>query len=438
MPKGLRKVDILFEDSRLTLFGGMVIFQRFCKKLGLKRLLQSYISWPRQSRKYHPVDLVMTILYTMVAGMKRISDTRILHYNGCFPSLLGLEKVPRPSTLREFLKSLPIAQLQGIIRVHDLLRRKIWQLSGHPGSLILDLDSTVLPVFGWEIEGAEVGYNPKKKGRPSYHPLVCFEGHTRDCWHGILRPGNTNVASGAQALWTIVQAKIPPDIYRIRVRGDSGLFAYKFVEILDEKGIGYAIVAKMTPKIKGMVQHLRYQTFRKQGGWQAAQMMYQPQHWKRAHRFIIIRRPKPEHRRESQQITLWEFKDYFYHALVTNLNLKPAGVWSFYKLRARCELDIRELKESFPLGAIPTKDFLANIIHFQMVLLAYDLINWFKRLCLPGSWQTAALKTLRKELFILPARLVQSGSRNQLKLPPRYIHQKLFYKTLQKIDHLKI
>jgi len=438
MPKGIRNITFSFEDQTLTHFGGMVIFQRFCRKLQLKRLFQTYILWNRRNSRYHSVELLQSMIYTMVAGMGRIFDTRTIQYNGCFQELLGLKDFPKPSTLREFLKGISLAELQGIIRVHDLLRRHIWNLPHSSSSLIFDMDSTVLPVFGWRIEGAKVGYNPAKPGRPSYQPLICFEGHTRDTWCGILRSGDTHPASGAQELWSNCRKKIPKYLYRIRIRADSGFYDHKFIEPLDEEKIGYTVVAKMTKPVQGKVQNLRYHTFRK-GGWQAARFNYQPRNWNKPHRFIVVRRPKPKSQEEEDnQLTLWEFKDYFYHAFVTNLPLSPENVWHFYKPRARCELDIRELKESFPLGDIPTNSFLANQVHFHLILLAYDLVNWFKRLCLPQEWSSAALHTLRRDLFALPARLVHAGGKNQHKLPQRYLHQKLFYQTLSRIEHLKI
>ena len=35
------------------------------------------------------------------------------------------------------------------------------------------------------------------------------------------------------------------------------------------------------------------------------------------------------------------------------------------------------------LGSIPTRHFFANETYFHLLLLAYNLVNWFKRLCLP-------------------------------------------------------
>lgn len=437
MGKGLQKVSLSFEDPSLTHYGGMLLFQRFCRKLDLKGLLQRQMRWQRRGNHYHPAEVIMTMIYIMVAGMKRISDTRILPYNGYFQDLLGLSNFPDVSTLRKFLKGLSIQEIEGLIRIHDMLRQKMFSLPGSPSSLILDLDSTVLPLYGWQIEEANVGYNPKKPGRPSYHPLICFEGHTRDTWHGILRPGNTHAATDVLQFWKTCSQKIPKYQYRVRLRTDSGFYDHKFIEPLDDQGIGYAIVADMTQPIKERVQHLRYRTFN-QAGWQAAKFTYQPTNWKKLHQFYVIRRPKPEDENQHMQRTLWQFKDYYYHTLVSNLPLSAPAVWYFYKKRCRGELDIRELKESFPLSKIPTNDFSANRAYFYLILLAYDLVSWFKRLCLPPPWSSATLQTIRMDLFFLAARLVNSGGKNQLKLPRRYPHQKLFLQTLRKINQLKI
>ena len=38
----------------------------------------------------------------------------------------------------------------------------------------------------------------------------------------------------------------------------------------------------------------------------------------------------------------------------------------------------------------------ADETYFDLLLLAYNLINWFKRLCLPPEFQNATLQTLRE------------------------------------------
>jgi hypothetical protein len=70
---------------------------------------------------------------------------------------------------------------------------------------------------------------------------------------------------------------------------------------------------------------------------------------------------------------------------------------------------IRQLKGDYPLGRIPSHHFLANETYFHLLLLAYNLVNWFKRLCLPPEFQTATLQTLRQQILLMPAQLVRTG-----------------------------
>jgi hypothetical protein len=42
----------------------------------------------------------------------------------------------------------------------------------------LDIDSTIMTRYGSQY-GAKKGYNPKKKGRVSHHPLIAFVGELR-------------------------------------------------------------------------------------------------------------------------------------------------------------------------------------------------------------------------------------------------------------------
>jgi Transposase DDE domain group 1 len=89
--------------------------------------------------------------------------------------------------------------------------------------------------------------------------------------------------------------------------------------------------------------------------------------------------------------------------------LTPLHVWRFYNQRARAELIIRELKDACVLEKIPTRDFPANEAFFQIVLLAYNLLNSFKRLCTQAHLQRATLQRLHQWLFVVPASLSCPG-----------------------------
>jgi len=435
MPKGLRILHLALGERNLTHFGGIFLIHQFCKKLRLKWHLQKQVPFPQRSTYFHPVDLILAIVYALIVGIHRLSKTKILQGNGAFQQIIGLKQFPYASSLRRFLKRADSKVTQNLNRVHDHLKLKMFYLPQPRTSLLFDFDSSVLTLYGKLIEGAEVGYNPHKRGARSYHPLLCFEAHSRDFWHGLLRPGNVYTSFGGPEFLKECLRKIPPGVYRIRVRADSGFFDHKFIEPLDQEGIGYAIVAKMTRPIKNRIGNLRYHRFKKD--WAAAEFFYQPFRWKEPHRFVVIRRLLPE--KDSEQLTLFTLKRYAYQVFVTNLPLQPEKIWYFYRPRAAIETIIRELKESYALAKIPTNSFQANQLYFHLLLLAYNIVNWFRRLCLPPIFQNATLETIRAEILVLPARLVKSQNRNVLKLPVEYISkQKLDYiiHNIKKIDPL--
>ncbi len=274
MPKALRTLSFSFDEKHLTHFGGLVLMHRFCQRLGLRRLLQRQVELPQRNADYRAADLILALLYATIAGLRRINKTELLQYNGTFIDLLGLSRFPDQSTLRRFLQRLPVKSIRQLVGLHDQLRGQLFWLPKVPTSLIFDLDSVVLTLYGHQ-QGARVGYNPKKKGRRSYHPLLCFEAYRQEFWHGSLRPGDTSANTGVVFFFQRCLAKVSPHIgrSRIRVRADSGFFGGKFIGSLENQGLGYVIVAKEYRPIKERARAARFHKLK--SGFEVAEFRYQ-------------------------------------------------------------------------------------------------------------------------------------------------------------------
>jgi len=438
MPKGARSIHFSFGESHLTHFGGMWLIQRFCNKLGLKKLLQGYVRPSQGHSQYRPSELVLALLYAVIMGLRRINKTDILQYNGAFLEMLGLKRFPDQSTLRRFLKRLPPKSIRQFARLHDSLRAHLFALPHQRTSLVFDVDSTVLIIYG-RAEGARVGYNPKKRGRRSYHPLLCFEAGFQEFWHGSLRPGDAGASSGAIPFLQVCLAKAPSTIARsrIRFRMDSGFYGSPVIRFLDASGCGYVMVAREYRNLKARAQGCRFQALG--NGWEVAEF-YEKVHHKmeRPHRFVVVRRPIPQDPEDAVQLTLFKDRRYAYHVLVTNLTLEPWRVYRFYSLRATIEKNIREFVYDYPLGKIPTDTWTANVAFFQLVLFAADIVHWFKRLCLPPQYLTATLDTIRTDFIVLPARFVRESKRNVVKLPHDYHYQREFLEASRKLEKLRL
>ena len=438
MPKGLRKIEVSFEEPHLTHFAGMCLIQWFCQKLGLRRWLQRHLRPAPRYREYHPADMILAILYAIIAGMDRVNETQILQYNGAFQRLVGLHRFPDQTAIRRFLKRLTPNHIRQIVRVHDRLRQLLFDRPHPRTSLVFDLDSTVLVVYGRLVEGARVGYNPKKRGRRSYHPLLAFESRFQEFWHGSLRPGDAGASTGAVPFLKVCLAKVPPHLprSRLRFRLDAGFYSRRTVEFLDGERYGYVIVAKGYKPIKVRAQACTFTRLR--NGWEVGEFRFQPPKWTQPRRFVVVRRPIPADPMEAKQLTLFKDTQYVYHVLVTNLRTSAWRVYRFYALRARIEKHIRELLYDYPLAKIPTQDWLPNVAFFQLLLFAFDLAHYFKRLCLPRRYRYKTLKTIRMELLVLPGQLVRSKKQYRLKLPAYYHFKDTFLTAMAAIQKLRL
>jgi hypothetical protein len=435
--KGLQTLSFSFDAESLTHFGGLFLIQRFCNKLQLRRRLERILQPTPTWSDYHPADVILVFLYVLIAGLPRVNKTEILQYNGLFLSLVGLERFPDQTALRRFLQRLSTQSVRQIARLHDQIRAQLLGLPQPRTSLVFHMDSVVLTLYGKQ-QGARIGYNPRKQGRPSYHPLLCFEAHGQEFWHGSLRPGDAASNTGARALVQRCLGKAPTTIARSRIRllADSGFFSGKLVADLDQAGCGYIIVGRKASRYLPMAERAGFKDMK--FGWGVAEFRFKPQKWKAEHRFIMVRRPLPEDPEEAKQLTLFKRGKYSYSAFVTNLELQPWMVWKTYNARANVEKSIRELLNYFALNKIPTQEWVANVAFLQLLLFAYDIVHWFKRLCLPEGYLRTTVETIRNEFFVLPAKLTKHGSRNVLQLPKDYHHREIFLAAVRKIETLRL
>lgn len=327
MPKGLRKFHFSFGATGLTRFGGLALFQQFCKSLGLRYFLQHYVRWPDyHHREYRPVDLFMTHLLAIVTGVGRIENTQALIYNGLVPFLLGLDSFPHRDTLRTFLWRFQRSHLRSLEAAHDRFRAVLFKRLGLLYSAINDADTTAITSFGHQ-DGVEVGYNPRYHGKRSYAPILSSEGRFGFSLGMELRSGNVHSTTGA---WSFLQQqlnKLPSTTAasRIRMRLDGGFYDKDILRRLDEEKIGYVIVARMTKPLKKRIVSARYREFAP--GWEVAEFTYPLADWKNEHRFVAVRRPKNAEP-EKFKTKLFTFKSHVYHrAMVTaRLDLKPEAV----------------------------------------------------------------------------------------------------------------
>jgi len=262
MARGPRNLRVAADGVGLTQFGGVALIEQFFQRIHFQGALWRHVRFAQRNNRYSISESLKALLYPLVLGLGRIETTEPLRYNGVFHYLAGLPGYPEATSLRRFLERFARSGRQALLQLHDRWRTA---MLGPTARAIFDLDSTVLTVYGRQ-ERAEVGYNPKKRGRPSYLPLLCFEGNTQDCWEGTYHPGDTHVSTITIPLLERAFAKLPEPIREVRVRADGAFFDHEIVEFIEGKRAFYVIVARLTRPLKNLLAGLRYAASRRECG----------------------------------------------------------------------------------------------------------------------------------------------------------------------------
>lgn len=410
MRRSPKNVRIACNHGGLTHYGGAFFFHEFTRVLQLRDFLARHLRYPRRNQRYTLSQMTLALVYPVLLGLGRIETASFLRSNGTFQYLTGLPEFPDPQTLRRFLSGAPPDFRHQLHRVNDRLQQQFIHRPEHRSRLILDLDSTVVTVFGHQ-EQAEVGYNPRYRGKRSYNPLLCLEANSSLLWDTELRPGNAGTWGGSVELLASCFASLPADVREVRTRADAGFGYNPVLDVLEACPAQYAVVARMTSGLKRKLGGLRYQ--RCNPLWEIAELELRPYGWSKARRFIVARR---RIERAEPEPTLFNMGHYLYRAWVTTLPLTPEGVWHFYDGRAGMEPRIYELRENFALRKIPTRDFAANALYLEVIRLAHNLVTTFQQTCLSQEWHDLTLSTLRYKLFWLPGELTRPQNRPTLRL----------------------
>ena len=156
---------------------------------------------------------------------------------------------------------------------------------------ILDIDTTVKPLYGHQ-EGAVIGYNPKKPGRPSHSYHTYSMAGVRLVLDVDVVAGNEHTSKHfAPGLWALLD-RILRDLWPSLLRGDCGFGNEPIMREAEQRGLAYLFKLRLTANVKRMIERLSTQReWANTGqGWQAKESLLRLEGWSRQRRVIILRR----------------------------------------------------------------------------------------------------------------------------------------------------
>lgn len=147
------------------------------------------------SADYQVHDVVMMLVFGVLVGAKHMTYMAILRSDEILRALFRWDKFPVSTSFGRIFKLFTQKHYKELSDAEFVVRNKVWSKKWF-GRVTLDMDSSVRGVYGKQ-EGAAKGFNSKKKGHRSYHPLLCFVAENRECLHNWFRTGSAYSANGS-------------------------------------------------------------------------------------------------------------------------------------------------------------------------------------------------------------------------------------------------
>jgi hypothetical protein len=232
-------------------------------------------------------DVLGTAMLSMLSGHKRYAHIAALRCDSVLPELLGMNKIVSEDAVRRAFAA--IGEDEGTVWLRRHLDYCTAPLLAEPW--ILDIDTTVKPLYGHQ-EGAVVGYNPKKPGRPSHSYHTYSMAGTRLVFDVDVVAGNEHTSKHfAPGLWALLD-RIPRDLWPALLRGDSGFGNEPIMREAEQRGLAYLFKLRVTANVKRMIERLSSQSeWTNAGhGWQAKESILRLDGWSRQRRVIVLRR----------------------------------------------------------------------------------------------------------------------------------------------------
>lgn len=374
-------------------------------------------------------DLLGTLMLSVLAGHRRYAHITALRCDSVNTELLGMKRVVSEDSVRRGLTK--IAETQGLNWLQNHLDYTTTPLLGEPW--VLDMDSTVKPLFGHQ-EGAEVGYNPAKPGRPSHCYHTYMLSHLRLILRVDVAPGDEHNATYAtKGLWQLLD-HLGPTRRPALLRGDKGWGIEPVMAGAEQRGFAYVFRLRMTKNVqRAMERAMRQSEWADAGhGWQGKETSLRLHGWSRHRRIVLLRRKVKRDLAVTEQTNPGQLRLGFvevgpekavweYAALVTSLDQEILTMGQLYRDRADCENTFDELKNQWGWGGFTTHDMSRCRLLAATVALIHNWWSLFVRLADPEQHREAI--TSRPLLLTAIARRTQHAGQVKLTITSTHAMQ---------------
>jgi len=423
------KVGKTFTSENLTHYTGLTVINDYAHRSGLfEQLSKHFFTHIKSATQILNIQIFSAIIFANICGVHRLSKISRFMHDPLVRKLLGLRRGFEDSNLKKRLEQFGECGSNRLLEMGLDLTKK-WVEKCGLSRITIDCDSTEETVYGYQ-EGASRGYNPKDKGKKSYHPLLCFCSEMKIILNTWFRPGNTYTANGIVEFMQQTLAALPEKIKKIFFRADSGFFCGSLFALLEEKGHEYLVKAKLTPQIKSVLSAQNWVEI--DSDTSVCAFEYQAQGWSKSRKMYAVRIVK-EYVERGWIGTIEQIPVYDCFCYCTNLKgLDSMKIHALYGQRAECENWIEHTKNQLCAGKTITNNFYVNDMLWQLSVIAYNISVLMRYDTDFKVWRQEP-KTFREWFIAVPGKVVTHGRKTIVKMSRHYIYAKEWERLAAKI-----
>jgi hypothetical protein len=402
-------VEVRSDGEGLVSHAGSALLAQIADKSGLTAALSVRLAGLRQRRSGHDPGRVVRDLAVMLAdGGDCLADLGAVRDQ---QALFGA--VASDSTAFRVIDQIASTPglLDALADAHARAREQVWQLTGAPDRVTIDVDATLLTSHS-EKEGAAGTF---KRGY-GFHPMLAYCDETGEGLAGMLRPGNAGSNTAADQIAVVEQALAQIPAARIQdieilVRADSAGATHQLLDFCREGRLRYSVGYELTDQVRAAILAVPEDAWvcalaadgSERDNGQVAELTKGLNlcGWPTGSR-VIVRR---ERAHPGAQLSFTDHDGHRFQAMLTDQpDPDIQALELHHRQRAHVEDHIRNDKDT-GLRNLPFRDFEHNRVWLMLTRIAHDLICWTQRLLLTGELARCEPKRLRYRLLHVAARL---------------------------------
>ena len=405
-----------FDLEGATTLGGLNRLHRFLKHTGLEREVRQRFAGAKAAWAEWRLDQVLRVFLDVAfAGLPRLYHYAELEAEPLLCTLHRVSRLPDLTTLYRDLRRFEdpaLAQQLG-----ELLQGVVQRGIARRDRVVLDIDSMVNTLYGSQ-EGAALGPNPHKPGRPSYHPLLARDRVSDLIVHQVLRPGDSGSATDIVPFLhrTLDIVRADGRKRAVLARLDAGFEGEAALAVLERRGVGYVVKMRATAELAAVASGRGDSAWRAveldgEGQIQVTSFVWMRPSWSTPRIVVALRKRELE----TVQGRLFDEHGWSYSLFVTDRDWPAAQVARFYDKRADIERTVCELRNDLAADHVPSERFAANAADFALKVLARNLLVLYRDHGLKLTHRERIM-TLRRRFLWIAGRVIRHAGRVMLRL----------------------